>query len=386
MIYLDHAATTPLDESVLDSMRPWLSGRFGNPSSVHAFGREARAAVENARGQIAAAINAAPDEIVFTSSATEANNLVIKGSADVAGDRPLHILTTAVEHPCVKRPCEYLSVRFAQVDVTFLGVDGEGMIAADQWAAAMRDDTILASALWVNNETGVIQDVEALATIAYKKNIPLHLDAVQALGRVPIDVSKIGCSFLSLSSHKIYGPKGVGALYIKEGSKLRPLLHGGAQERGRRGGTENVAGIVGFGRAAEIAISAMEKRREQARHLESTILATLRDQGVEFHINGSSERRAPGIINLSFPGISGQDLLIALDLKGFAVSSGSACSSGVVDVSPVLAAMHGADDWRAKSGIRISVGVNNTANDMKELANALAAILARHAAHRDAAK
>jgi cysteine desulfurase len=363
-IYLDNNATTPVLPEVLEAMRPYFGEHFGNASSIHHHGQETRAAVERARDSVAALLGCPAPEVVFTSGGTEADNLAIAGLTS-AGD---HVITSTIEHHAVLHACKHLEE--TGCDVTYLPVDGRSLIDPDDVRQALRPNTKLISIMMANNETGVLQPVEEIGKIAAEADVCFHTDAVQAAGKVPIDVAQIGCAALSISGHKIHAPQGVGALYVRKGTHLQPLFYGGRHERSRRAGTENVPGIVGLGKAAELAIQSFERgdnRKISALRdrLQQGILAQVEDAGV----NGDAAPRVPNTANVYFDHIEGESLVIALDLKGLAVSSGSACSSGAVEPSHVLTAM-GLKSARAHASIRISLGKQNTAEDI-DLALAL---------------
>lgn len=360
-IYMDHAATTYLRPEVLDAMMPYFQEKFGNASSLHMFGREARAAVDKARNQAAVAINAAPEEIYFTSGGTESDNLAIKGIAEAQKEKGNHIITTSIEHPAVLNTCLYL--RDHGYDVTFLPVDEDGMVTPEQVLSAITDKTILISIMFANNEIGTIEPIAQIGALAREKGILFHTDAVQAAGSVPIDVDAMHIDLLSASGHKIYGPKGVGMLYIKRGTNIVSQMHGGSHENRRRAGTENVPGIVGFGQAIEIAKAEME---ENASHI-----TTLRDRlikGIEKEIpfvrlNGHRTNRLPGNVNFSFEFIEGESLILMLDMRGIAASTGSACAAGSLEPSHVLLAI-GLPHEIAHGSLRLTLGRCNTADDV----------------------
>ncbi len=352
-IYLDHAATTYTDKRVLEQMRPYFDEIYGNASSQHGFGREAQKAVMKARQQTADLIGCKCEEIYFTSGGTESDNWVLKGIAEIAGKG--HIITTAVEHHAVLDTCEYLASR--GFDVTFLPVDEQGRVSPESVRQAIRRDTILISVMFANNETGVIMPISQIGRIAREHDVLFHTDAVQAVGHVPVDVKAMDIDLLSMSAHKFYGPKGVGALYIREGVNIGRFMHGGAHEKGLRASTYNTPGIVGLGAAAQLAAETMD---ENMRH-ESMLTGRLADELAklpETHVNGSGAERLPGHINFTFGGIEAEALLTYLDIEGIAVSTGSACSSGSFKPSYVLRAM-GLSIEDARGSLRISVGRDN---------------------------
>jgi cysteine desulfurase len=372
-IYLDNSATTPIDPRVLEAMMPYLTDTFGNASSIHFFGQQARAAVDKARHQVAGLINARPNEIIFTSGGTESNNLAVRGSVEANNKYGRHIVTSSIEHSAVKSVCEDLEKQ--GYDITYLPVYEDGIVRIEDVRAAIRDETVLISIMSANNEIGTIQPVDEIGRLirtlrAGGKKIWFHTDAVQAVGKMPVDVEEIGCDLLSMSAHKLYAPKGVGALYVRRGTRLHSQNIGGRQERGVRGGTESVPLIVGFGAAAEIAKCELSA--------EMTRLGDLRDRfehGVFERVpdsvpNGGRETRLPNISNISFRYVEGEGLLINLDMRGIAVSTGSACSSGSLEPSPVIRAL-GREDELARSAVRVSFGRFNSGEDVDSLLDIL---------------
>lgn len=365
-IYLDNSATTRIAPEVADAMMPWLTEKFGNASSIHYFGQEARAAVDKARHQTAALINARPNEIVFTSGGTESNNLAVRGLAEANQRHGKHIITSAIEHPSVRNVCEDLEK--LGFEVTYLPVGGNGMVLLDDLQTAIREETILISVMSANNEIGTIQPLEDIGRLVKEirqtgKKIWFHTDGVQAVGKIPVDVEALGCDLLSLSAHKINGPKGIGALYVRRGTRLHPQNIGGRQERGVRGGTESVHNIVAIGKAAEVAgdqLSESQTRLTALRdRFENDVLENIPDS----FLNGDRQSRLPNISNISFAGVEGEGLLINLDMQGIAVSTGSACSSGSLEPSPVIRAIGRKDDL-ARGAIRFSFGRFNTDEDV----------------------
>jgi cysteine desulfurase len=357
-VYFDNNATTPVLPEVVEAMRPYFNERFGNASSIHHHGQETRAAVERARESVAALLGCRASEVVFTSGGTEADNLAIFGLVK-AGD---HLVTSTIEHHAVLNSGKHLQEMGCEV--TYVPVDGSGLVDPEDVRRALRPNTRLITIMMANNETGVLQPVEAIGKIAAEADVYFHTDAVQAAGKVAIDVAKIGCDLLTLSAHKIHGPQGVGALYVRKGTLLRPLLYGGSHERSRRAGTENVAGIVAFGKAAERARLGLEngeveKLRGLRDRLESSILA----QVDESNVNGGGAPRVPTTSNIYFDHVEGEALVIALDLKGLSVSTGAACSSGAIEPSHVLSAM-GLSPARARGSLRFSLGKQNTPEDI----------------------
>jgi cysteine desulfurase len=356
-VYLDNNATTPVLPEVLEAMRPYFSEHFGNASSIHHHGQETRGAIERARESVANLLGCRASEVVFTSGGTEADNLAIFGLA-LTGD---HVITSTVEHSAVLNGCKHLQAKGCEV--TYIPVDGRGLVDPADVKRALRPNTKLITVMFANNETGVLQQVEEIEKIANEADVYFHTDAVQAAGKIPIDVNKIGCDLLTISSHKIHGPQGVGALYVRKGTQLEAMLYGGSHERSRRAGTENVPGIVGLGKAAELAIAGFE-------HGDDLKMAAARNQlerellNIEaVGLNGEDAPRVPNTTNIYFDSIEGESLVIALDLKGLAVSTGAACSSGAIEPSHVLTAM-GLRHDRAKASIRFSLGKQSTLEDV----------------------
>jgi cysteine desulfurase len=356
-VYLDNNATTPVLPEVLEAMRPYFGEHFGNASSIHHHGQETRAAVERARESVAALLGCRASEVVFTSGGTEGDNLAIFGLAR-SGD---HVITSTVEHHAVLNSCKRLAAQACEV--SFVPVDGRGLVDPADVKPAIRPNTKLITIMFANNETGVVQPVEEIGKIAAEGDIYFHTDAVQAAGKIPIDVNKIGCDLLTISGHKIHGPQGVGALYVRKGTRLEPMLHGGSHERSRRAGTENVPGIVGLGKAAELAVAGFERGndRKMAAARDRLERELLEIEGT--CLNGEGAPRVPNTTNILFDGIEGEALVIALDLKGLAVSTGAACSSGAIEPSHVLTAM-GLSRDRAKASLRFSLGKQNTGEDV----------------------
>src|SRR6266481_5020985 len=345
-VYLDHNATTPVEPDVLQAMLPYLSGEFGNAASIHTFGQRARAAVETAREQVAGLIGARPQEIVFTSGGTEADNHAIFGVAQAligvsgaAGNAPVHkhIITTSIEHEAVLNTCQALEKR--GLEVSYLPVDRDGLVSLDQMRRAIRKETVLITVMQANNELGTVQPLAEIGRIAAESDVYFHTDAVQSAGKLPIDVNALRLDLLSISGHKFYGPKGVGALYIRSGTRLRQLLYGGHHQRGFRPGTENVVGIVGLGKAAELASLFLEKDAARVVRLRDTLEQGILARVPDSHVNSANVPRTPNTTNILFPGLEGEALVIALDLKGLACSTGAACSSGAVEPSHVLTAI-----------------------------------------------
>jgi cysteine desulfurase len=362
-IYLDHNATTAVDSAVLDAMLPSFSSEFGNASSIHTFGQRARAAVETAREQVAALVNARPQEIVFTSGGTESDNHAIFGAAQAQLPvRPgTHVITSTIEHEAVLNACQALERQ--GVAITYLPVDREGLISLDDLRRALRPETVLITVMHANNELGVIQPLDEIGRIAAEADIYFHTDAVQSAGKVPIDVKTLQVDLLSISGHKFYAPKGIGALFIKSGTQLRQLLYGGHHQRGFRPGTENVAGIVGLGKAAELARLSLEKDAARISRLREILEQGILARVPNSHVNSSIAPRTPNTSNILFPGLEGEALVIALDLKGLACSTGAACSSGAVEPSHVLTAI-GLPASKARASIRFSLGRHTTESEI----------------------
>ncbi|MGD0255550.1 MAG: cysteine desulfurase family protein [Acidimicrobiales bacterium] len=370
-IYLDNAATTPLDPIVAEAMQPWLEGRFGNPSSLHASGRLAREAVEQARHQVAALLNADPGELVFTGSGTEADNLALVGVAESFAPGDCHLVTSRIEHPAVLSTCSYLARR--GVEVTFLPVGADGIVDPAALQGSLRQTTRLVSVMAANNVTGAVQPITELARIAHEHGTLFHTDAVQAVGKLPLDVLAQSIDLLSLSAHKLNGPQGVGALFLRKGVELEPLVHGGGQERGLRSGTENVSGLVGLGRAAELARVTLAEENARLVLLAERILTDLASRLPHAYLIGDRYRRLPGHLCLGFQGQEGEAirLLLTLDDLGIAVSTGSACSAQHAgEPSSVLVAM-GFDPVRARGSLRITLGRFNNDADVCRLLEVL---------------
>lgn len=373
-IYMDNAATTRVTEPVFEAMRPYFCEIFGNPSSVHAFGREARKAVEQARRQVAAALGAQAGEIYFTGSGTEADNWALRGAAYAQKARGRHIITTQIEHHAVLHAAEQLEKE--GFEVTYLPVDEDGVVSLEALEKALRPDTTLVSIMTANNEIGAIQPIREAAKLAKAHGALFHTDAVQAIGCVPIDVKADGIDLLSLSGHKFHAPKGVGALYIRSGVKLQRLIYGGAQEKTQRGGTENVASIVGMGKAIELAMESMESRNAYVSGLRDRLIEGILRRIPETRLNGHRTQRLSGNVNVSIRYIEGEALLLSLDMKGIAGSSGSACTSGSLDPSHVLLAI-GLPHEIAHGSLRLSLSEENTAEEVDYTIDALVEIVER---------
>ncbi|MGB9708280.1 MAG: cysteine desulfurase NifS [Candidatus Pacearchaeota archaeon] len=359
-IYLDHAATTPLAEEVLEAMKPYFSEKFGNASSLHSFGVEAREAVENSRKIAAKFLGARPNEIIFTSGGTESNNLAIKGVAFANKAKGNHIITSKIEHHAIEEPCKWLEKNGFKV--TYLNVDKDGLVNPRDVEKAITKDTILVSIMHANNEIGTIEPIEEIGKICKKHKVYFHTDAVQSFGKIPIDVKKMNIDLLSASSHKLYGPKGVGLLFIKPDVKIEPVQHGGGHEQGLRSGTENVPGIVGFAKAIELAEKTMKSEAERQTKLRDKLINNILKIG-DSQLNGHATQRLPNNCNFSFKGIEGEALLIRLNEKGIAVSTGSACSTKSLAPSHVLTAI-GLTAEQAHGSLRITLGKDNTEKDI----------------------
>lgn len=372
LVYLDHNASTPVHPEVLQAMLPYFSERFGNPSSVHGFGREAREGLEIAREQIARFLKVSKDELVFTSGGTESDNLGIKGIA--AAKRSGHIITSQIEHHAVLRTCETLETQ--GFSVTYLPVDEYGMVRPEDLEKAIRPDTILVSLMHANSEVGTLQPMNEIGRITRERGVPLHVDAVQTFGKVPIDVDAFGIDLLSFSGHKIYGPKGVAGLYIRKGTKMAAIQHGGDHERRRRAGTENVAGLVGLGKAAEIRGREMAGEAVRLAGLRDRLWEGIRSRVEDVRLNGHPTQRLPGTCNMCFRNVESESIVLGLDLKGIATSAGSACTSGSVEPSYVLVAMGLPLDW-AMGSVRCSLGRNTTAEDIDYVIEATVPLAAK---------
>ena len=375
-IYMDYNATTPVRTEVFDAMLPFFREQFGNPSSVHWAGRAVSGAVEKARQQVATLINCSPAEVVFVSCGSEGDNMAIKGTAAALADRGKHIITTTVEHPAVLETCRFMEKQ--GYAVTYLPVDRDGMLDLQELEAAITPETILISVMWANNETGNIFPIEEIGAIARKHKVRFHSDAVQAVGKLPVDVQKANVDLLVLSGHKLGAPKGVGAIYIRKGTRMHPLIHGGHQERSRRAGTHNVAGIVGFGLACELAGAEMASCAARIGALRDRLEAGIKATIPEIKLNGHPDpaRRLPNTLNVSFAYIEGESLLLNFDMKGIAASSGSACTSGSLEPSHVMGAMC-VDVVLAHSSTRFSLGRDNTEADVDYVLEVLPPIVQR---------
>ena len=370
-IYLDHAATTPVDSDVLDAMLPYFTENYGNASSLHSEGTAAKNALEKSREQVSDVLGADSNDIIFTGSGTESDNLAIKGIALRHGSG--HVITSQIEHPAVLRTCEYLEGK--GFDVTYLPVDHYGRVDPDDVNAAIRDDTILVSVMHANNEIGTIEPVREIARVAHEHGVPVHTDAVQTVGKISVDVDDLDVDLLSLSGHKIYGPKGVGALYVREGTKLEPLLHGGGHEHGLRSSTQNIPSIVGLGEACHLARKRLRQEQEQLTGLRDRLIDGVLDIE-EAYLNGHPNKRLPNNAHFRFTAIEGESLLLSLDEKGIAASTGSACSSEKLQASHVLLAI-GLDKVEAHGSLRLTLGKDTTSEDVDYVIEVLPQVIDR---------
>ena len=371
-IYLDHAATTAVSPEVMEEMAPFFTDTYGNPSAVYATGREAHRALDQARKRAAAAIGASPSEIYFTSGGSESDSWALIGAAFANREKGSHVVTTRIEHHAVLNTCKWLEKQGFRV--TYLPVDSLGRVRLEEAERAVSDDTVLVSVMAANNEIGTLQPVEEIGRICREKGVLFHTDAVQAVGAVPVDVQSWGADLLSLSAHKFHGPKGTGLLYVRKGTRLDPLIHGGSQERGLRAGTENLAGIAGMGKALELAAAGIPERAERLRTLRDRLIRGVTESIPEAVLNGDPERRLPGNAHFLFPGTDGEALLLRMDLAGIAVSGGSACTSGSPEPSHVLEAI-GRGEGEARSSLRMTLGEENTEQEIDETVRTLARIV-----------
>ncbi len=374
MIYLDHAATTKVDPQVFAAMRPFLQDEYGNPSSFYGLAAQARRALEEARGQVAQYINAKPGEIIFTGCGSEADNLAIKGTAWARRDQGRHIITSAIEHHAVVDSCK--SLEKDGFEVTYLPVDNTGLVDPQQLAAAIRDDTILVTIMHANNEVGTIQPIGEIGTLCRERGVLFHSDAVQTLGRLPIDVEKLNVDMLAFSAHKIYGPKGVGALYVRRGVKLHRLIDGGSQEFGKRAGTENVAGIVGLGKAVELLAERADEDNQHITTLRDQLISNIQERIEHVILTGHPTQRLPHIASFCMRYIEGEGILLSLDAEDICASSGSACTSGSLEASHVLLAMGYRHDI-AHGSLRLSLGRENTEQQVARVMEVLPDIVDR---------
>ena len=356
MIYLDHSATSPVDPEVFKSMEPYFVNSYGNASTMYSLGREARKVMEENRKMVASLIGANPDEIIFTSGGTESDNIAIKGTVYRIKDKGNHIITSNIEHPAVDETCKYLEKN--GFEVTYLPAGEEGIVKVEDLEKAITDKTILITIMHANNEVGTIQPIKEIGKVARKHKIYFHTDAVQSVGKIPVDVNELNVDMLSLSAHKLYGPKGIGALYIKKGVRLEPILHGGGHEKGIRPGTENITGIVGLGKACQIAEENLEDTMQYVTSLRNEIIEKVLSEVEESYLNGHPTKRLPNNINFRFTSIEGESLVLHLDSKGIASSTGSACSSKKLEPSHVLMAL-GLEEVDAHGSLRLTLGKEN---------------------------
>ncbi|BCB04936.1 cysteine desulfurase family protein [Bacillus sp. KH172YL63] len=374
-MYLDHAATSPMHPDVIEEMTSVMKETFGNPSSIHAFGRASRQLVDEARNAIAGSIHADYNEIIFTSGGTEADNLAIIGSAEAHKEKGKHIITTQTEHHAVLHACTFLESK--GFEVTYLPVDRTGRISLDDLKKSLREDTILVTIMYGNNEVGTIQPIKEIGELLKDHQAYFHCDAVQAFGLTKLDVRELGVDLMSVSGHKINGPKGIGFLYARKSVELQPGLYGGEQERKRRAGTENVPAIAGLGKAVGLAVSAIEEKNTLYTGFKTLMKDTLKAEGIQFEENGSLEHGLPHVLNLSFPGTDVESMLVNLDMSGIAVSSGSACTAGSIEPSHVLVAMFGKESDHIRNSIRFSFGLGNTEEQVIGAAREVAKIVKR---------
>ncbi|AYV74444.1 cysteine desulfurase [Bacillus sp. PK3-056] len=374
-IYVDHAATSPMHPKVIDRMYEVMKDQFGNPSSIHAYGRQARNILDNARAVVASSIGAHENEIIFTSGGTEADNYAIFGIAEGKEAKGKHIITTEIEHHAVLHACQELEKK--GYEVTYLSVNEYGLIDLNEFKAALREDTILVTIMYGNNEVGAIQPIKEIGLLLKDHPAVFHTDAVQAYGLEDMDVKEQHIDLLSVSSHKINGPKGIGFLYVKNGIKLNPQLFGGEQEKKRRAGTENVPSLAGFQLAVEISQQDRLQKREQFKKYKEILIGILKDNNISFKQNGLVDNTLPHVLNLSFPGTNVEAMLVNLDLAGIAASSGSACTAGSIEPSHVLVSMFGKESERTKNSIRFSFGLNNTEQQIEKVGHELVKIINR---------
>jgi cysteine desulfurase len=368
-VYLDHNATTPVHPEVFEAMKPYFVDKFGNASSIYSIGREAKAALEDSRERSAAILGCKPTEIYFTSGGTESDNFAIKGVAFANRKKGQHIVTSPIEHHAVMRSCEFLEKE--GFEITTLPVDSDGIVDPDELKKAIRKNTILVTIMYANNETGIVQELPALVKAAHDNGVIFHTDAVQATGKIPYKIPQLDCDLLSISAHKLYGPKGVGILYIKSGIKIQPWNEGGGHERGKRAGTESVANAVAITKTLEIAYRDMDKENARLLAMTNKFLSLVREKIPDIHLNGSLTKRVPNTLNISFRAIEGESVILSLDMNGIAVSSGSACTSGAMDPSHVLLAM-GIKPDLAHGSIRFSFGRANKEDDIEYTVEILA--------------
>ncbi|MBC1793891.1 cysteine desulfurase family protein [Listeria booriae] len=374
-VYLDHAATSPIHPEVVQAMLASFTNNYGNPSSIHYAGREARKSLDEARATVAQSIQADEREIVFTSGGTEGDNIALIGAALANKERGRHIITTAIEHPAVLETCKYLETQ--GFTVTYLPVDGDGVISLADFDAALTDETVLVSVMYGNNEIGSVQPIREIGARLADHQALFHTDAVQAFGMFDMDVTHLGVDLLTVTAHKINGPRGIGFLYVKNGVNLVYPFHGGEQERKRRAGTENLPGICGLAEAVRIAQESRKQKRSDFKEYKQVFVDTFEEAGIAFEVNGKLEKSLPQVMNVRFPGVSVEQLLMNLDMEGIAVSSGSACTAGTVDPSHVLVALFGEDHDGVRESIRISFGLGNTYEEMEQVAAEIVKVVER---------
>ncbi|MBC2674804.1 cysteine desulfurase family protein [Listeria booriae] len=374
-VYLDHAATSPIHPEVVQAMLASFTNNYGNPSSIHYAGREARKSLDEARTTVAQSIQADEREIVFTSGGTEGDNIALIGAALANKERGTHIITTAIEHPAVLETCKYLETQ--GFTVTYLPVDGDGVISLADFDAALTDETVLVSVMYGNNEIGSVQPIREIGARLAGHQALFHTDAVQAFGMFDMDVTQLGVDLLTVTAHKINGPRGIGFLYVKNGVNLVYPFHGGEQERKRRAGTENLPGICGLAEAVRIAQESRKQKRSDFTEYKQVFVDTFEEAGIAFEVNGKLEKSLPQVMNVRFPGVSVEQLLMNLDMEGIAVSSGSACTAGTVDPSHVLVALFGEDHDGVRESIRISFGLGNTYEEMEQVAAEIVKVVER---------
>lgn len=374
MYYFDNAATTKIRPEVLNQMMPFLTDEYGNASSIYTLGRTSKNAIETARKRVADAIGADADEIYFTSSGTEADNWALKGVASANSSKGKHIIVSSIEHHAILKPCEYLKKH--GFDISYIPVTHDGIIDIKELKESIRSDTVLISVMYANNEIGTIQPIEDIAKLTKEKGIYFHTDAVQAVGHIPIDVKKLGIDLLTISAHKLNGPKGVGALYIKKGTKIDQFMHGGDQEMKRRAGTENTAGIVGFGKAIQLAVTDIEKKNEYIKRLRDTAIEGILSNIPDTFLNGDASKRLPGNANICFKYVEGESILLHLDRLGICASTGSACTSASLEPSHVLLAI-GISPELAHGSLRLTFSEENTIDEVKYLIKVLPDIIAK---------
>jgi len=371
-IYLDHAATTPIDPEVLDAMMPFLKEKFGSASTLYSLGREARDAVEEARVNVARLIGAQPDEVYFTGGGSESDNWAIFGVASAKASKGKHIITCKIEHHAVLEPCHWLEKQ--GWSVTVLPVDPNGFVDVEELRSSITDQTILIAIMHANNEIGTVEPVEEIGAIAKERGVHFHTDTVQTIGHIPVDVNATKCDSLAISAHKLYGPKGVGAMFIRKGSRVEKLIRGGGQENNRRAGTHNVAGIVGFGRAAELAGTRMAEEAERTTRLRDALIAGVESRIENVKLNGDRVKRLPNNVNFSFDAVEGESMILLMDMNGMCVSSGSACTSGSLDPSHVLMAL-GLKHEQAHGSLRMTLGKDNTGAHIERVLEVLPGIV-----------